>query len=438
METLEPVAPTRLPSPRASGITREELVRLALEAGADDAGVVGIEDAALDVDRADVLTAFPRARSLLAFAVRMNRAPIRSPARSLANLEFHARTRHVDEVARALVAELERRGIAAVNPAAGFPMEMERFPGKSWVISHKLVAQAAGLGRIGWHRNLIHPRFGSFVLLGTVALAAEVEVRSAPLDSNPCFTCKLCVAACPVGAIAADGRFDFAACYTHNYREFMGGFGDWVEQVAESSGAADYRGRVSDAETASLWQSLAFGPNYKAAYCIAACPAGEDVIAPYRADKASFLAEVVQPLRDKQESVYVVPGSDAEAYVRARLPHKRVRRVGTRFRPRTISGFLRGLDLVFQRSRARGLAARYHFDFTGSEAARATVVIAEQRVEVAQGLEGAADVRVRVDGQHWLAIVRGERSLLFALLSGRLRVRGRFSLFRAFGRCFGG
>ena len=47
-----------------------------------------------------------------------------------------------------------------------------------------------------------------------------------------------------------------------------------MEQVADSKGAFDYRRRVTDSETASMWQSLGFGPNYKAAYCMAVCPAG--------------------------------------------------------------------------------------------------------------------------------------------------------------------
>jgi hypothetical protein len=57
------------------------------------------------------------------------------------------------------------------------------------------------------------------------------------------------------GAISSEGDFNFSACYTHNYREFMGGFTDWVEQVADSRSARDYRQRVSDAESASIWQS---------------------------------------------------------------------------------------------------------------------------------------------------------------------------------------
>ena len=37
----------------------------------------------------------------------------------------------------------------------------------------------------------------------------DVEATPAPLDYNPCFECKLCVAACPVGALKPDGYFDF-------------------------------------------------------------------------------------------------------------------------------------------------------------------------------------------------------------------------------------
>ena len=45
--------------------------------------------------------------------------------------------------------------------------------------------------------------------------------------------------------------------------------------VHDSADAADYRSRVTDAESASMWQSLSFKADYKAAYCMAVCPAGE-------------------------------------------------------------------------------------------------------------------------------------------------------------------
>jgi hypothetical protein len=61
---------------------------------------------------------------------------------------------------------------------------------------------------------------------------------------------------------------------THNYREFMSGFIDRVEQVVESRSAIDYRRRVTDPESVSMWQSLSDKPNSKAASCLTVCPAG--------------------------------------------------------------------------------------------------------------------------------------------------------------------
>ena len=94
---------------------------------------------------------------------------------------------------------------------------------------------------MGLHRCVIHPKFGDYILLGTVLLAVEASDYNRPLDYNPCLDCKLCATACPTGAISADGHFNFSACITHNYREYAGGFTNWVEQLADSKNASDYR-----------------------------------------------------------------------------------------------------------------------------------------------------------------------------------------------------
>jgi hypothetical protein len=49
-----------------------------------------------------------------------------------------------------------------------------------------------------------------------------------------------------------------------------------------------------------MWQSLSFKPNYKAAYCLAVCPAGEDVITPYLDDRKSFMELVLKPLQERK------------------------------------------------------------------------------------------------------------------------------------------
>lgn len=418
------------------GLDSATLRQLCLDAGADDVGLVSINRPELDKDRLDILDVFPRTKTLISFVVKMNREPIRSPARSLANLEFHHTGDHVNDVARHIVKSLEAQGIRALNPPMGFPMEMDKFPGKIWVVSHKTVAVAAGLGQMGIHRNVIHPKFGNFILLGTVLMDAEVTENNTPINYNPCLECKLCVAACPVGAIGQDGHFNFSACYSHNYREFMGGFTDWTETVAESKSAKDYRSKVTDAESSSMWQSLSFGANYKAAYCLAVCPAGEDVISPFKANRKEFVADIVKPLQAKEETVYVVPGTDAETYVAKRFPHKPIKHVGNSLRPGTIQGFLDGLPLVFQRDKSKGLDATYHFTFTGKDSRKATVVIQNKKLVVREGHEGGPDVRVIADSKAWVGFLRKDRNLVWAILRGKVRVKGSLKLFQAFAQCF--
>jgi ferredoxin len=413
------------------------LRQVCLDAGADDAGFVGLDRPEIASQRKDVLAAFPHTKTLVSLVCRMNPESIRTPFRSVANLEFHHTTDEINEVARRIVEKLATLGVRALNPAAGFPMEMDRFPGeKIFVVSHKLVAVAAGLGQMGIHRNVIHPRFGSFILLGTVLVDSEVTAYSSPIAYNPCLECKLCVAACPTGAISADGYFDFSACYTHNYREFMGGFTDWVEKIADSRSSRDYRRKMSDPESASMWQSLSFGANYKAAYCLAVCPAGEDVIGPFLTGRPGFLEQVVKPLQNKPETVYVVAGADAETHVALRFPRKKTKQVGNGLRAQSIQGFLRGLPLVFQRGAARGLSATYHFTFTGQEEREATLVIHNQTVRVTDGLEGKPELHVIADSQIWLRFLRKEANLLWALIRRKIRIQGSPRLLLAFGRCF--
>jgi len=414
----------------------DELRQLCLDCGADDVGFVAIDRPELDGERADIKLAFPRTRTLIGFVSRMVPDNIRTPLRSLANVEFHHTGDQVEHIARSILKRLADTGVRGVYPSMGFPMEMDRHPGKIWTVSHKLVAEAAGLGKMGVHRNIIHPKFGNFVLLGTLLIEAEVTEQSQRLNYNPCLECKLCVAACPVGAIGMDGYFDFGACMSHNYKEFLGGFQNYAEKVADAKNGKALRDEVTDAEHASWWQSLSFGANYKAAYCLAVCPAGEDVIGPYLENKGTFKRNTLKPLTDKVENIYVIKNSDAEAHVTKRFPNKSVRHVASSLKPTSVENFLHGVPLVFNRHQADGIDAVYHFRFSGAEVKDATITIRGKTVKVEDGLVGKADLTVGADARTWIGFLRQEKNLVWALLTRKLRLKGDPRLLVKFGKCF--
>src|SRR5690348_4308518 len=78
-----------VPPPAASTLDGSWLREVALAAGADDVGFVGIDRPEIAAEHEDIVSLLPGTRTLLSFVCRMNRANVRSPSRSLANLEFH-------------------------------------------------------------------------------------------------------------------------------------------------------------------------------------------------------------------------------------------------------------------------------------------------------------------------------------------------------------
>lgn len=413
-------------------LSSEALKHLCLEEGADDAGFVEIHRGGLADQKQDIFNVYPKTQTLISLVQVMNRENIQTPARYAANEEFHHAIHDLTDTARRILKRLNIFGVRGVVPTVGFPMDMDQFgKGRIWGVSHKPVAEQAGMGRMGIHRNVIHPKFGNFILLETILIDTGVDETGKPLDYNPCFKCNLCVAACPVGAVSKVREFDFAACMTHNYREFMSGFQEWTEEVVESKNIADYRSRMHDTETASMWQSLSFGANYKAAYCMAVCPAGEDVLPLYHQDKKQYVEDTVRPLKEKPEPVYVRKDTYAEKTAR-RFPNKEIRFVRSPTRSGSIDGFLSGLRLVFNSLKAKGESAIFQFKFTGSDERTETISIQDGKLEVCEGPAQNADLKITIDAETWLKIVNEEITPVIPVLTGKLKLKGNFLLLLKF------
>jgi epoxyqueuosine reductase len=91
-------------------------------------------------------------------------------------------------------------------------------------------AVRAGVGFYGKNTMVITPAHGSWVVLGTLVTAVDVE-SSDPLDLD-CGSCRLCVDACPTGALDEEGVLDSNRCLSYwtqapepipeEYREELG------------------------------------------------------------------------------------------------------------------------------------------------------------------------------------------------------------------------
>jgi epoxyqueuosine reductase len=91
-------------------------------------------------------------------------------------------------------------------------------------------AARAGVGFYGKNTMLITRRYGSWVVLGT--LVTELEIEPSPPLALDCGSCRLCIDACPTGALDDPGVLDSTRCLSYwtqapgsipeQYREELG------------------------------------------------------------------------------------------------------------------------------------------------------------------------------------------------------------------------
>jgi epoxyqueuosine reductase len=115
----------------------------------------------------------------------------------------------LDRIAFHVAALIQHLGGKALPIAASQIVDWEHQRGH---LSHKRVAQAAGLGWLGRNNLLVNPAYGARIRL--VSTLTDLPLQTDTSLEDSCGTCRQCIAVCPAGAIKEDvGKFDHLSCF---------------------------------------------------------------------------------------------------------------------------------------------------------------------------------------------------------------------------------
>jgi len=82
-----------------------------------------------------------------------------------------------------------------------------------------------------------------------------------------------------------------------------------------------------------------------------------------------------------------------------------------------------------------------HFEFNGKQSAKATIIIANETIDVKEGNVGTADLTIITDSEIWIKMVNKDASpteSAQAITSGKVKIQGNLKLLKQFQECFVG
>jgi len=100
--------------------------------------------------------------------------------------------------------------LRASHPEASFKLFVDTAP-----VPERELAQRAGIGWVGKHTLIIHPKLGSYLFLGGIVMSLEASApESQPTMADHCGSCTACIDACPTDAIT-DHQVDARKCISY-------------------------------------------------------------------------------------------------------------------------------------------------------------------------------------------------------------------------------
>jgi len=251
---------------------RDEIRAKGLELGADAVGFAAIDDYA-SVRARNPRTILPTVRSMVVLGYRELDGPIESDnarasfAARMGTMELGTRNNYL------LARQIEDRCRVKATPVPfSYPLDMgSEARGLIGDISLRHAAVAAGLGVLGRHNLVIHPRFGTRIVF--TAILTELDLGSdQPVDDELCDRCNLCVEACPAGALDEEGKTDALRCLRTSQPYGIGGTVRYLRKFLEAN-PQEKRELLKDPTLLQIYQSQFIGFHYYCFSCMAACPA---------------------------------------------------------------------------------------------------------------------------------------------------------------------
>lgn len=196
-----------------------ELLReLASESGADLFGVADItgERHKFDEEIRHQAASLPYA---VVMATRLSAAifdTIEDRPTNIYKTHYRAANRLLDDIAYKVSRKIIGMGHKTIPVAASFITDWEK---QTAHVSHKRLAELAGLGWWGRNNLVVNPRYGPAIRLVSVLTDFPLAADK-PLEFG-CGDCMDCIEFCPAGAIRENpADFDHIACF-EKLREFM-------------------------------------------------------------------------------------------------------------------------------------------------------------------------------------------------------------------------